>query len=105
MTRHHRISRNEPSEAPRGAADQPLLTELERLWGLRARPAPHDPQRVGWLVCASVLLLLGCGCGAAALAIGDASLLVPSAVAAGIGTAAAVVHRRHRAFRARRRAS
>jgi hypothetical protein len=99
MTKHRRECRDDLP--PACSTDRTLLAELEGLWGLRARPAPHDPQGDGWLVCASVLGLIGGGCGTAALTLGDVTLLVPAAAAAGLGTAAATLHHRHRAFRVR----
>ena len=99
MTRHRREGRDDTHAAC--SDDQAQLAELEHLWGLRARPAPQDPQGAGWLVCASVLGLIGGGCGTAALTLGDVTLLVPAGTAAGLSTVAATLHRRHRAFRVR----
>ena len=98
MSKH----RSERGARPLAAdAVDPLLAELESLWGLRARPSPHDRQGNGLLVCTSVLALIGCGCGTAAATLTDTTLLFPAAASAGASTVTAILHRRRRAFRVR----
>ena len=101
MTKHRR-ERRDALPLMADPVHQPLLAELEHLWGLRARPSPHDRQGTGLLVCASVLALIGGGCGTAAAALTDTTLLLPAAAAAGTSTAAAILHRRRRTVRVRR---